>query len=124
MISFLRLLGYPVGGLRRNEFAQAKPETVLEFSKCMAGYLSFLTVSLTTVLPVVKKAIMLGGVKGLTFDLILVLFIQTWQLKGEGRKILFFHLSSDICLVLVVARTENNRRNHNSSQNRTLVILK
>ena len=79
-----------MGGLRKNEFGQAKPEIVLEFSKCMADYPSFLTVPRTTVLPVVKKAIMLGVVKGLTFDLILVLLIQSRQLKGEGRKILFF----------------------------------
>ena len=61
--------------LRKSKFFQAKQEIVPEFNSCMAVCPSFLTVPLITVLPVVKRAIMLGLVKSLTIAPILVLLI-------------------------------------------------
>ena len=61
--------------LRKNEFVQVKKETVPEFNSCMAVSPSLLTVPLITVLPMVRRVIMLGLVKSLTVDPILVLSI-------------------------------------------------
>jgi len=75
MISFLLLLEYHGVGRRKSGSVLVKQELGPGFSSSMVAYPSFLIVRLITVLPVAKRAIMLGVVKSLTIDRIMSLLI-------------------------------------------------